>query len=77
MTPEEHQEIVDHLVEINTQLARQNSLRRMFSIGIVYGIGFFLGSAIIATIALGIFGPWFAQIPWVRDAFVTGAAFVR
>lgn len=45
--------------------------------GIVYGVGFFIGSAVIATIALGLFGPWVGQIPWVRDAFVTGGALLR
>jgi len=49
----------------------------MFSVGIVYGIGFFIGSAIIATIALGVFGPFFAQIPWVHDSFVTGATLLH
>jgi hypothetical protein len=49
----------------------------MFVSGILYGIGFFVGSAIIATIALGIFGPWFAQIPWVRAAYEAGTALVQ
>ena len=66
--------IVEHLDVLNRQVARQNSIPRMFLVGIVYGIGFFVGSAIIATIALGILGPWFAEIPWVRNAFEAGVA---
>lgn len=49
----------------------------MFVVGIVYGIGFFVGSAIIATIALGILGPWFGKIPWVHSAFETGVSLLR
>lgn len=77
MTKEEHREIVDHLEKINYELHRQNSYKHMFGTGIVYGLGFFVGSAIIATIALGIFSPWFADIPIIRDAFTTGSSLSR
>jgi len=70
----QHDKIIEHLDLLNRQVARQNSLPHMFLVGIIYGIGFFVGSAIIATIALGIFGPWFAQIPWIRSSFEAGAA---
>jgi len=73
----QHEKIIENLELLNRQVARQNSLARMFAVGIIYGIGFFVGSAIIATIALGILGPWFAQISWVRSAFETGAALLR
>ena len=73
---DEHSKIIEHLDTLNKQVARQNSIPRMFLIGIVYGVGFFVGSAIIATIALGIFGPWFAQIPWVRTSFESGTQFL-
>ncbi len=69
--------IVENLERLNRQVARQNSIGRMFLVGIVYGIGFFVGSAIIATIALGIFGPWFAEIPWIQNAFQTGTSFLH
>ncbi len=49
----------------------------MFVVGIVYGIGFFVGSAIIATIALGIFGPWFGKIEWLRSSFELGGSLLR
>ena len=68
----QHDKIIEHLDLLNKQVARQNSVSRMFIVGIVYGVGFFFGSAIIATIAFGVLGPWFAQIPWVRTAFETG-----
>lgn len=77
MNPDGYEEIVRHLQRLNQQIALQNSISRMFIIGIVYGVGFFLGSAIIATIAFGVFGPWFAEIPWVRSTFEAGTAFIR
>lgn len=69
--------ILENLEALNRQMALQNSLRRIFLVGIIYGIGFFMGSVILATIAFGIFGPWFGQIGWVRDAFVEGSALRR
>lgn len=77
MPEEQHQRIVEQLQEVNRQLARQNSYSRMFLVGVVYGIGFFVGSAILATIAFGILGPWVGQIPWVRDAFVAGVSLLK
>jgi len=77
MNLEEHREIVEHLEQINYQLTTQNSIRRMFAVGIVYGIGFFVGSAILATIMLGLFGPWFGQFFWIRNAFETGSSLSR
>jgi len=71
------QKIIEHLETLNRQIARQNSFPRMFVVGIVYGVGFFVGSAIIATIALGIFGPWFARISWIHDFFVAGSSLSR
>jgi len=70
---EQRDEIIKSLETLNTQVSRQNSLGRRFVIGIVYGVGFIVGSAIVATILLGILAPWFAQIEWVRNAFEAGA----
>lgn len=75
--PDQRDKIIEHLEVLNKQVARQNSIGRMFFVGIVYGIGFFVGSAIIATIALGILGPWFAQFAWIRNAFETGYSLIR
>ena len=74
---DQHEKIIQHLDVLNKQVARQNSIPRMFLVGIVYGVGFFVGSAIIATIALGILGPWFAEIPWIRSTFEAGASILR
>lgn len=45
--------------------------------GVVYGIGFFIGSAIVATILLGVVGPYFIDIPWVHDNFIRGTSILR
>jgi len=59
------------------KLAQQNTIQRILITGVIYGIGFFLGSAIIATIALGVFGPTIAKIPWVQENFDRGSAILR
>lgn len=74
---DQRDKIIENLELLNRQVARQNSLGRMFLIGINYGIGFFVGSAIIATIALGLLGPWFGQFQWIRNAFETGVSLLR
>ncbi len=77
MEPEDQHTVIQHLDLLNRQVAKQNSIPRMFVVGIVYCIGFFVGSVIIATIALGILGPWFGKIPWVHSAFETGVSLLR
>ena len=69
---QEQNTIIGQLQMLHKEVAKQNSLSWMFLTGIVYGIGFFIGSAIIATIALGVLGPWIGEIPWVQNAFTTG-----
>ena len=70
-------EIIEQLKALNIKLARQLEIKRIFLTGIIYGVGFFIGSAIIATIALGVFGPTIAKIPWVQENFERGAAILR
>jgi hypothetical protein len=69
--------ILEQLEKLNAQAAKQNSYGRMFITGIVYGIGFFVGSAIIATIVFGLVAPFAGQIKWVHDAFVGGLDTLR
>lgn len=77
MGPDHQRSIVELLEELNRHMARQGSLGRMLLTGIIYGIGFFIGSAIIATILLGLFGPWFGQVAWIRNSFETGTSLQR
>jgi len=69
--------IIAQLKLMNEGLQVQRSIPRTFLTGVVYGVGFFLGSAIIATIALGIFGPWIAEIDWVQKNFERGATLIK
>jgi len=74
---EQREEIITELKALNAAVKRQNSIPRIFLTGVIYGIGFVVGSAILATIAIGIFGPTLADIPWVRDTFKAGTDFIR
>ncbi len=64
--------IIEQLEEANRHLARQNSVRHSFFVGVVYGVGFFIGSAILATIMLGLVAPYLKN-GWVGRSYETGA----
>ena len=74
---DEQGQLIEEMAELKEEVAQQNSLSWMFVRGMVYGVGFVIGSAIIATILIGLFSPWLADIPWVRDTFETGEALLR
>ena len=57
MPPSQEREALQKLDDIHAELKKQHSLGRMFSAGVIYGFGFVIGSAIFATIILGIIGP--------------------
>ena len=65
--------VIEQLEILNARMERQSKVGRIFFTGIVYGVGFFIGSAIIATIALGIFGPIFGEVGWVEEKFKRGS----
>lgn len=69
--------LLAELQTLNGNISRQLSVRRIFFTGIVYGIGFFLGSAVLAVIALGIFGPMIGSIPWVEETFHRGTVILH
>lgn len=74
---EQREEIIAELKVLNTVVKRQNSIPRIFLTGIIYGVGFVVGSAVLATIVIGIFGPAIADIPWVHDTFKAGSDLIR
>lgn len=74
---EQRDKIIEELEKLNDKVERQLSFGRMFYVGIIYGIGFFIGSAILATVALGILAPVFGEIDLVRDIFTRGNMFGR
>lgn len=65
--------ITEQLEMLNTQMETQNSIRHIFMTGIIYGIGFFIGSAVLATIAFGVLSPWIGQIDWIKENYTRGA----
>lgn len=73
----QREKIVEQLEALNTKMDKQMSIRRTFLTGIIYGIGFFIGSVIIASIAFGVLSPWIGKIDWIKDNFERGSAMVE
>lgn len=63
MTKEQHQQIIDQLQGLNEKLAKQNSWYHIFLMALVYGIGFVIGSSILASILLGF------ALPTIKEYF--------
>lgn len=74
---EEKEAVIDQIGELNENVKRQMSARHILKTGIIYGIGFVIGSAIIATVALGLMSPFFENIPWVHNVYEKGSSFVK
>ncbi len=74
---EQNDKIIKQLEILNASIEHQNSVKHTISIGIIYGISFFIGSAIIATIALGILGPIFGKISWIGENFEKGTSILQ
>ena len=70
---EQRDKIIEQLELLNAKMAKQNSIKHIFITGIIYGLGVFIGSAVLATIAFGVLSPWFGQIDWVKDNYERGA----
>lgn len=70
---EQRDQIIEQLEELNDKIRVQNSVRHTFFKGIIYGVGVFIGSAIVATILLGVISPWFGEVDWIRDLFKRGS----
>lgn len=69
--------IIEQLEALNVKLAKQISVKNILFTGVIYGIGFFIGSAIIATIVLGMLGPVFGKIEWVKTNYEVGASILK
>ncbi len=74
---EQNNDILKELKKLNSSIHKQNSKGHIFSSGIIHGLGFFIGSAILATIALGILGPIVGKISWVKEYFDKGVSIVQ
>ncbi|MFA5997268.1 MAG: hypothetical protein WC791_02140 [Candidatus Paceibacterota bacterium] len=69
--------ILLQLVSLNEKIAKQISFKHIFYTGIIYGLGVVIGSAILATIALGILWPYISQIAWVGDSYQAGTTILH
>lgn len=74
---DQNDKIIQQLEILNARIQRQNSIRHIAVTGIIYGIGFFIGSAILATIVLGLLGPVVGKISWVKENFDRGASILQ
>lgn len=74
---EQRDRIIEELEELNKKMAIQNSVRHVFLRGLIYGVGVLIGSAVVATLILGVVSPWIAQIDWVQDNFTRGVEILR
>lgn len=66
MTREQHQQIINQLEGLNEKLARQNSWRHVFAASLVYGVGFVIGSTILASILASAFLPLLQKAPFMH-----------
>lgn len=69
--------IIEQLEELNIKIEQQSTIKYLLTTGIIYGIGFFIGSAILATIVLGILGPIFGKIEWVKTNYEAGTSILK
>ena len=74
---DQNDKIIKQLEILNAGIGRQNSTKHVIITGIIYGIGFFIGSAVLATLALGILGPIFGKISWVGENFDRGTSILQ
>lgn len=74
---EQRDKIIEQLELLNSKMVWQNSVKHIFVTGIIYGVGFFIGSAVLATIALGVLGPIFGKNEWVRSNYETGTSILK
>lgn len=70
----QHGVMIDELKALNASVRRQNAVWHIFMTGVIYGLGFFIGSAILATIVFGLLAPEIGKIEWVRETFERGNA---
>ena len=74
---DQNNKIIKQLEILNAGIERQHSTKHVITTGIIYGIGFFIGSAILATIALGTLGPLLGQISWIGENFERGTLLLQ
>ena len=59
--------IVEHLERLNKNVERQISVFHIFMTGIIYGVGFVIGSSILAAFAVGIVTEIFGPVSFISS----------
>ena len=72
-TDTQHEEIIEQLKILNKAVRKQNAVSHILMTGVLYGLGAFLGSAVIATILFGLLAPYVGHITWVRESYERGS----
>lgn len=67
-TEEQRDHIIENLERLNSNVARQLSVRHIFMTGMIYGVGFVIGSSILAAVVVGILSPILDDIPFLQKA---------
>lgn len=61
------EQVAETLEELNTNMKKQVSIRHMFFIGMIYGVGFIIGSTVVAVVLLHILGVLFGDVPLLEN----------
>jgi len=63
----QEKKIVENLEELNESLSKQNSARSFLVKGMLYGVGFVIGTTILGAIVLGILYKLFGNVPIIGE----------
>lgn len=77
MSSAQHQQIIDELQGLNEKLARQNHWGHIFAAAVVYGVGFVIGSTILASILASIFLPILQRAPFMHSVLPHPSAAIQ
>jgi hypothetical protein len=70
-------ELIRHIDALTVQMEKRNSLWYTLLWGVFYGVGFVIGSVVLATILIGIFLPFVRTIPGIQQAFQSGVGVIQ
>jgi hypothetical protein len=74
---EQESELIAQVKLLSAQLAQQNSFWQALMRGVFYGVGFVIGSAVLAVLVIGVLLPFVKDIPGVQEAFINGVSIIR
>jgi hypothetical protein len=63
----QNDKLIENLEELNKKIELQNSLPRTLVIGIIHGVGFIVGTSILAALFIGTFVKFAGNMPIIED----------